>query len=50
MLMMFAIFSINYLMIRLEWSSECYLKEIYVDGRGYDVDYKDGGEYTITMR
>lgn len=33
----------------LEWSSGCYLKKVYVDGRGYSVDFKDGGSYTITI-
>lgn len=34
----------------LEWSSGCSLKKIYVDGRGNEVDYRDGGKYEITMK
>lgn len=34
----------------LEWSAGCSLKKIYVDGRGYEVDYRDGGRYEITMK
>lgn len=36
--------------VTLKWVSGCYLRKIYVDGRGYEVDYKDGNSYTITMR
>lgn len=34
----------------LEWSSGCYLRKIYVDGRGENVDYTNGGNYFHTMR
>ncbi len=36
--------------VTLEWSSGCYLKKIFVDGRGYEVDYKDGNTYNLTMK
>lgn len=37
-------------MVTQEWSSGCYLKSIYVDGTGYKVDYRDGGDYTVIMK
>lgn len=36
--------------VTLRWVSGCKLRKIYVDGRGYEVDYRDGGSYTITMK
>jgi hypothetical protein len=36
--------------VTLEWSSGCYLKKVYVKGTGYDVDYKDGKTYTLTLK
>lgn len=36
--------------VTLRWVSGCKLRNIYVDGRGYEVDYRDGGSYTITMK
>lgn len=36
--------------VELRWVSGCYLKTVYVDGRSYEVDFKDGGSYTINMR
>ena len=36
--------------VTLKWVSGCYLKKVYVDGRGYEVDYRDGGTYSLTMR
>lgn len=36
--------------VTLRWVSGCKLTKIYVDGRGYEVNYKDGGDYTITMK
>ena len=36
--------------VRLDWVSGCYLKKIYIDGRGYEVDFRDGNSYSITMK
>jgi len=36
--------------VTLTWSSGCSLKKIYVDGKEYKVDYKDGGSYSISMK
>jgi hypothetical protein len=36
--------------VTLEWSAGCKLLKVYVDGRGYDVDFKDGKRYTLTMK
>ncbi len=36
--------------VDLKWVSGCYLKKIFVDGKGYDVDYKDGKTYHLTMK
>lgn len=36
--------------VTLKWVSGCKLRKIYVDGRGYDVDYTNGNSYSITMR
>lgn len=33
----------------LKWSSGCYLRKIYIDGRGRNVDYQNGGSYTESM-
>lgn len=35
--------------VTLEWSSGCYLKKIFIDGKGHDVNFKDGNSYTISM-
>ena len=35
--------------VSLEWSSGCYLKKLYINGKGYDVDFKDGNSYTISL-
>jgi len=35
--------------VTLKWSSGCYLKKIYIDGKGYDVDYRSGNTYHINM-
>ena len=36
--------------VTLEWSSGCSLKTIFVDGREYDVNYKNGGTYYLQMK
>lgn len=36
--------------VTLKWSKGCYLKKVYVKGRGYDVDYRDGQRYSLTMK
>jgi len=36
--------------VTLKWSSGCYLKHIFIKGKGYDVNFKDGGSYTIKMK
>jgi hypothetical protein len=36
--------------VTLKWVSGCKLNKIYVDGRGYEVSYSDGGNYTVTMK
>jgi len=33
----------------LRWVSSCYLRKIYVDGKSYVVDYKNGGTYYFKM-
>jgi len=33
----------------LKWVKGCYLKKVYVKGKGYKVDYQDGKSYTLTM-
>ena len=35
--------------VTLKWVKGCYLKKVYVKGKGYDVDYKDGKSYTLTL-
>jgi len=35
--------------VDLEWVDGCRLCKIYVDGRGYEVDYGDGGVYYHVM-
>jgi len=35
---------------QLKWSSGCYLRRVYLNGTGYDVDYRDGETYYLTMR
>lgn len=35
--------------VTLFWVKGCYLKKIFVKGKGYTVDYRDGGRYTITI-
>lgn len=40
----------SYGKVNLEWVSGCYLKKIYIDGRGYEVDFRDGNSYYITMK
>lgn len=32
----------------LKWSSGCYLKTVYVNGKSHSVNYKDGGSYTLS--
>jgi len=36
--------------VTLRWSSGCYLKHIFIAGKGYDVNFKDGGYYTVRMK
>ena len=36
--------------VTLKWSKGCYLKHIYIKGKGYDVNFKNGETYTIKMR
>lgn len=33
----------------LYWVKGCNLKKVYVKGKGYSVDYKDGGSYKLTL-
>ena len=35
--------------VTLKWAEGCYLKKVYVKGKGYTVDYKDGKSYTLTL-
>lgn len=35
--------------VTLYWVSGCSLKKIYVNGKGYNVDYKNGGSYRLTI-
>ena len=35
--------------VELRWTKGCYLRKIYIDGRGYDVNYQDGGRYVERM-
>lgn len=37
-------------LVELRWSSGCNLKNVFVKGKGYKVNYKNGGRYSITMR
>jgi len=34
--------------VTLKWSSGCYLKTVYVNGRSHKVDYKNDGSYTLS--
>lgn len=36
-------------LVTLVWVKGCYLKKIYVNGKGYDVDYKTGGNYRLSI-
>ena len=36
--------------VTLYWSEGCYLKKVYVKGNGYDVDYKNGNSYSLTLK
>lgn len=36
--------------VTLKWVAGCKLRKIYVDGKAYEVDYKDGKDYSITMK
>lgn len=36
--------------VTLYWSEGCYLKKVYVKGNGYDVDYKSGNKYSLTLK
>lgn len=36
--------------VTLYWSEGCYLKKVYVKGNGYDVDYKNGNRYSLTLK
>lgn len=33
----------------LYWVKGCNLKKVYVKGKGYSVDYNDGGSYKLTL-
>jgi hypothetical protein len=35
--------------VTLKWVKGCYLKEVFVKGDTYKVDYKDGKTYTLTL-
>ncbi len=35
--------------VYLKWVSGCYLRKIYVNGKGYAIDYQNGGTYHLTM-
>lgn len=34
----------------LEWASKYTLSKVYVDGQAYEVNYEDGGDYTLTLK
>ena len=36
--------------VSLKWSNGCYLRKIYVKGKGYEVDYRDGGDYSLIIK
>lgn len=36
--------------VTVKWSKGCYLKKVYVKGKGYDVDYQNGKSYTLTIK
>ncbi len=36
--------------VTLKWSSGCYLKHVFIDDNGYDVDYRNGRSYKITLK
>ena len=36
--------------VKLYWSEGCYLKKVYVKGNGYDVDFKNGSSYSLTLK
>jgi hypothetical protein len=35
--------------VTLKWAKGCYLKKVYVKGEAYEVDYKDGKSYSLTL-
>jgi hypothetical protein len=35
--------------VTLKWVKGCYLKKVFVKGDTYEVDYKDGKTYTLTL-
>jgi hypothetical protein len=35
--------------VTLRWVKGCYLRKIYIKGKGYTVDYREGGTYQITI-
>ena len=35
--------------VTLKWSKGCNLKKVFVRGKGYDVDYKNGSSYRLTL-
>lgn len=36
--------------VDLEWSAGCKLKKVYIKGNYYNVDYKDGGNYSLKLK
>ena len=36
--------------VKLQWVSGCYLKNIYVEGKAYKVNYKNGETYYLTIK
>ena len=36
--------------VTLRWSKGCELKKVYVKGTGYNVDYRDGGSYSLRVK
>jgi len=40
----------QYGQVTLKWSKGCYLKKVYAKGKGYDVNYRDGQSYTLSIK
>ena len=35
--------------VTLKWVKGCYLRTVFVKGKGYTVDYEDGKRYSLTL-